>query len=475
MIRNSLIIAKKELKGYFDLPLAYVFLVVFLVLSAFFFFRTAFLNEEASLRPLFDLLPWIFLLFIPAVTMRSLAAEQARALLAETFGEAAAAVAPPPTFSPERYQTGEGGIALLPYAGPDLELSAWVAFTAPERFNRAALRDYLTGVRSSPATTRERAIIALAGLTASGEPLLRDVQAAAALPDLTIREHLWIALAAEAVGDDGTALAMERDLLAGHGQRLGPWVRLRVGESLDDTLEATALLAVVAAGLGDPVAAEADAYVASNPAKDLAFDLQRFAYAHSAIERTPSAPASFAYTVDGVRRVVQLGPGKSFSLALTTSQRASLSLERLGGDVGVAMGWQVPFEPAGLQVDPALRIERAVSPAGVIPAEGLVTVTLRVAFDRQAPRNACYQVTDFAPSGLAPTTFQPERGTGFVYPYSVVGQRVDFCVDAARPLPLRYVARVVSPGTYTWESAIVQSTVASESVALTPATTITIR
>src|SRR3990172_4365905 len=76
MIRNSLIIAKKELKGYFDLPLAYVFLVVFLVLSAFFFFRTAFLNEEASLRPLFDLLPWIFLLFIPAVTMRSLAAEQ---------------------------------------------------------------------------------------------------------------------------------------------------------------------------------------------------------------------------------------------------------------------------------------------------------------------------------------------------------------------------------------------------------------
>lgn len=406
---------------------------------------------------------------------RSLAAEQARLLLAETFGEEAAAVAPPPTFSPERYETGDGGIALLPHASPDLELSAWVALTAPHRFDRGPLRNYFELVRSDPETTRERVIIALTGLIALGAPLLGDVQALFALPDLTIRERLWIALAAEAVGDDGTALVIERALLAAHGQRFGPWIRLRVGESLDDTLEATAMLAVVAAGLGDPLAAQADAYVGSNRAKDLVFDLQRLAYAQRAIERTPAAPASFAYTVDGARRVVELGPGESFSLALTPSQRATLSLERLAGDVGVATAWQQPFDPASVEVDPSLRIERTVSPSGVIPAAGLVTVTLRVTFDRQAPRDACYQVTDFAPSGLAPTLFPAGGGGSYAEPYSVVGQRVDFCIDPARPLPARYVARVVSPGTYSWEPAIVQSTVAAESLALTPATTITIR
>lgn len=69
-------IAKKELKSYLDQPTGYILLIIFLTLSAFFFFRIAFASGEASLRPLFDLLPWIMLFFIPAVTMRALAAEK---------------------------------------------------------------------------------------------------------------------------------------------------------------------------------------------------------------------------------------------------------------------------------------------------------------------------------------------------------------------------------------------------------------
>ena len=43
----------------------------------------------------------------------------------------------------------------------------------------------------------------------------------------------------------------ERDLLSTYGERRGPWIRLRVGASLDDTVEATSLLALLAAELGD--------------------------------------------------------------------------------------------------------------------------------------------------------------------------------------------------------------------------------
>jgi ABC-2 type transport system permease protein len=75
-MRNVWTIVRKELRGYFDHPTAYVLLVVFLAINCFFYFRSALLLGEASLRPMFDLLPWILLFFVPAVTMASLAEEK---------------------------------------------------------------------------------------------------------------------------------------------------------------------------------------------------------------------------------------------------------------------------------------------------------------------------------------------------------------------------------------------------------------
>jgi ABC-2 type transport system permease protein len=71
-----LLIAKKEIKNLFDQPTAYILLIIFTSLSYYFYFRTAFLTEEASLRPFFDMLPWIFMFFVPAVTMRALSVER---------------------------------------------------------------------------------------------------------------------------------------------------------------------------------------------------------------------------------------------------------------------------------------------------------------------------------------------------------------------------------------------------------------
>ena len=75
-MRNIWTIARKELRSYFDHPTAYILLVVFLVITFFFYFRGVFLMNQASVRSMFDLLPWIFLFFIPAVTMGALAEEQ---------------------------------------------------------------------------------------------------------------------------------------------------------------------------------------------------------------------------------------------------------------------------------------------------------------------------------------------------------------------------------------------------------------
>ena len=65
-----LALTKKELKIYFNSSIAYIFIIVFLVVSSWFFFRGFFIFDQASQRGFFGLLPWIFLFLIPAVTMR---------------------------------------------------------------------------------------------------------------------------------------------------------------------------------------------------------------------------------------------------------------------------------------------------------------------------------------------------------------------------------------------------------------------
>jgi len=56
--------------GYFNSPIAYIFIAVFLIVSNWMFFNTFFLQGQASMRNYFILLPWIFLFLNPAITMR---------------------------------------------------------------------------------------------------------------------------------------------------------------------------------------------------------------------------------------------------------------------------------------------------------------------------------------------------------------------------------------------------------------------
>ncbi len=69
---NIYAIAKRELNGYFASPVAYVFIVIFLLLSGFFTFMVGqfFGQGEASLNAFFMWHPWLYLFLVPAVGMR---------------------------------------------------------------------------------------------------------------------------------------------------------------------------------------------------------------------------------------------------------------------------------------------------------------------------------------------------------------------------------------------------------------------
>ena len=72
------VIFKRELGSYFATPLAYVFIVIFLVLSGVFTFYLGgfFERNQADLQPFFNFHPWLYLFLVPAIAMRLWAEER---------------------------------------------------------------------------------------------------------------------------------------------------------------------------------------------------------------------------------------------------------------------------------------------------------------------------------------------------------------------------------------------------------------
>jgi ABC-2 type transport system permease protein len=77
-MRSILVIFRRELVSYFATPLAYVFIVIFLVMAgAFAFFLGNFFERgQADLQPFFNFHPWLYLVLIPALAMRLWAEER---------------------------------------------------------------------------------------------------------------------------------------------------------------------------------------------------------------------------------------------------------------------------------------------------------------------------------------------------------------------------------------------------------------
>jgi ABC-2 type transport system permease protein len=75
---GMLTVFRRELASYFATPLAYIFIVIFLVLAGAltFFVGSFFERGQADLQPFFNFHPWLYLVLIPALGMRLWAEER---------------------------------------------------------------------------------------------------------------------------------------------------------------------------------------------------------------------------------------------------------------------------------------------------------------------------------------------------------------------------------------------------------------
>ncbi len=67
---------KKELSYYLKNPIGYITVVLFGIFSNFLFVKDLFASGSASMKPFFAVVPWVMLIFIPALAMRSFAEEK---------------------------------------------------------------------------------------------------------------------------------------------------------------------------------------------------------------------------------------------------------------------------------------------------------------------------------------------------------------------------------------------------------------
>ncbi|MDA0711411.1 MAG: ABC transporter permease subunit [bacterium] len=74
-MHSILAIFRKEVRAAFKSPMAYIFLVFFALFNGYFFTNTFFLFNQADMRALFNIVPMVYLFFVPVVTMSLIARE----------------------------------------------------------------------------------------------------------------------------------------------------------------------------------------------------------------------------------------------------------------------------------------------------------------------------------------------------------------------------------------------------------------
>lgn len=415
----------------------------------------------------------------PVRSDQELAAALANRVLVDQFGLEAASATDPSGL--EVYQR-DGELAIVSWGSLQMEVTALAAMTGDPRLSLD--EGILLDTANTQDETNARRALAAAGAAAQGAsvgPLLRTL----AGKQLAVEAEANLALAYLMAGDEAAAADLARQVLHDHGLRKGDQVRVDAGPGAD-TFLVTARLAIVVASLGDPIAISLDAYLDAHGSSVTSVDLERALAARGWATRTPGTASSVALTVGGARRDIPLDSGRGETFSLTPSQAADATVEPVTGSALVVQTWEAPLDAASLKNARAVALGRASEPSGKVPAGRTVKVTLTISLPPDGDHTV-WRVVDLVPSGLVPVAYfgtfdeddeeEAQSTADTVYPSVVDGQRVEFSVGwdpKHHQYKLRYLARVVTPGTYTWEPAIAQSTVDPTEGVVTRATTITI-
>jgi uncharacterized protein YfaS (alpha-2-macroglobulin family) len=294
------------------------------------------------------------------------------------------------------------------------------------------------------------------------------VQKFAALSDLTIKERLYIALAAQKLGDSELARDLYESVMNQSAEEFAPYIRLNIGEDQDDILSVTSLAASLAGGFNDSHHQALWQYVKDNYTKEILIYLEELLYISQTLPNLKPGEVSFTVTMGGKEINQKLSLGQTYYLNVTPEELANIQFKNINGAVGLTSIYEMPAKQQNLTPSPYISLVREYYVNGAktntFQEDDLVEIRFLPSFAAKAPDDT-YQIIDLLPSGLKIMTKPYSRGLdyscSFRYPYEINGQKIKFIwskgSDTYCGPMFKYYARVVSPGTYTAEPALMQA------------------
>lgn len=387
----------------------------------------------------------------------------------------------PETLDLTAFQTPDGGYALFPYSGADLELSAFVASLAKEKVDLIGLGNYFYK-EFSQSKDLDTASMSLFGLASLDEPVLLLINNLSGEKDLSPLSRIYLALAQAKIGDTEMARIFYKTLMSEFSEKQDSLILMKVGSDKDSYLQATSLTSALSSLLGEPEADSLLSYTLANSAKDILLVAPQMMAISYQIENIKPQPVSFSYTLNGKKIPKKLEKGQVFKLELSSTDLSGISFSDLVGNVGLSSTFAVPLDPKTAPISSSVQLGRSYSVRGAITntfsTSDLVKISLPVAY-ADISQDGCYQVSDLLPSGLRPITSIYSFGldsTKTWYPYEINGQKVSFCVgNGSKEKTINYYARVVSGGDFKAESALIQSLISPSVFNLSPSGSVIIK
>jgi len=402
---------------------------------------------------------------------QKLARQEARKLLREYFPDEKSHLFSDEKESVVEYQQSDGGISILPYASSDLALSALVACTFADRFDRVALIGYFYKILEEEEQDHS---LALLGLAALDEPVLLQIKQELKDPKLPPAVRINLATALLELGDGSEALKVYREILQKNAQDLGNTMRIKVGKDQDEMIAATTQMAVLAARLNQAETNRLYQYILENPAAESVNFLEQIQILKHNLQRMNSEPVSFSYNLNGKTNHVSLKNGETFRITLSPRDLSRIKFSNIRGKVGVMTRYSQPYSKDQSVSGEGLSLSRRYQVNGVktnsIKRSDLVKVVLTVTIKDLAP-GGWYEVTDVLPAGLAYVPRPYDYGVSekelsrWSYPTEVKGQKLTFPVTKdtqKQTQEIVYFARVTSPGEFRAEAPVISHVTARE-------------
>ncbi|OPZ92178.1 MAG: hypothetical protein BWY74_01718 [Firmicutes bacterium ADurb.Bin419] len=370
------------------------------------------------------------------------------------------------------YQREDGGISILPYGNSDIDTSAKLSSLILDQVNTFRLKEYFyTKLYDDSPGLKGNALYGLAVLK---EPVLLELNKTSETKNASIKDLLYMALAYCELGELPMADRIFVERIAPRMKEYKPYFRIETGKDNDDILECTSLAALLASKLDKPQKAGLYDYCTNNESKDIFIAIEKLLYVREEIAKAKGGTVSFSYTLNGKAYSKTLDSGESFTLTLPSKDINKLEINSVTGVISAVSMFKKPLEGTE-KTDNNLTIKKAYYPRkgnnekNTFKQDEIVKVVITWDIGKQAI-DGSYRITDFLPSGLKPidnpSAMGVNPGSSEISYMESDGQKVTFYVgkDWEKKTPLTYYARVISPGTYKAESAIIQSVSSKESL-----------